>query len=105
MKEKILSVEEISQKLKKLIQKDKKLEAIVKKIWLFGSYARGEQRKDSDIDFMIEFKETTSLMKIVQLQFDLENLFKKKTDLCEKGALKKSLKKYIKKDICKIYEG
>lgn len=49
----------------------------VKSIALFDSYVRNEQKKDSDIDFLVEFEQDT-YSNFVNLIFALENLFKKK---------------------------
>jgi len=49
----------------------------VRSIALFGSYVRNEQKKDSDIDFLVEFEQDT-YSNFVNLIFALENLFKKK---------------------------
>ncbi len=50
----------------------------VVKAALFGSYAKGEQTKKSDIDILIKFKGNKSLFDLIDLKFDLEeNLGKK----------------------------
>lgn len=48
----------------------------VKSIALFGSYVRNEQKEDSDIDLLVEFKEDT-YRNFINLIFALEDLFKK----------------------------
>jgi len=52
----------------------------VKKIGLFGSYVRGEQKKRSDIDFLVEFEEP-SFDNFMDLAFFLEDLFGRKVDI------------------------
>ena len=53
----------------------------VKRIALFGSYARGEQNDSSDIDVLVEFmKDTVTFDNYMDLKFDLEDLFQKKVD-------------------------
>ncbi|MFH1097090.1 MAG: nucleotidyltransferase family protein [Candidatus Desantisbacteria bacterium] len=52
----------------------------IKKIGLFGSYVRGEQKKDSDIDFLVEF-EKPDFDNFMDLAFYLEDLFGKKIDI------------------------
>ena len=39
----------------------------VKEIGIFGSFVRGEQRKDSDIDIFVEFEEVPDLFKFIEL--------------------------------------
>ncbi|OGK26211.1 hypothetical protein A2954_04470 [Candidatus Roizmanbacteria bacterium RIFCSPLOWO2_01_FULL_37_12] len=71
---------------------------------LFGSYARGDQKKRSDIDILVEFKEIKSLFELADVQIQLENIFDKKIDLILKNSVKKSYKPYIFKDLVPLYE-
>lgn len=59
------------------------------KAWLFGSYSRGEERKDSDIDLLVEFDANVhiSLLKYAGFVCDLEELLNCKVDLVENGYL------------------
>ncbi|OIO19895.1 MAG: hypothetical protein AUJ23_01065 [Candidatus Magasanikbacteria bacterium CG1_02_32_51] len=78
----------------------------VKSAGLFGSYARGEATKKSDIDFLIEFnnKNTKSLLDIVALKLDLEDNLKKKCDIVTKRGLHFRIRPYVKKDLIKLYD-
>ncbi len=67
----------------------------VKKIGIFGSYSRGEQRKNSDIDILVEFYEEPSLFEFIRLERYLKSILKIKVDL----VMKDSLKPYIGKRI------
>lgn len=67
----------------------------VKKIGIFGSYARKEQRKTKDIDILVEFEEVPDLLKFINLERYLTRLLKKKVDLVEKSSIKPSLKNII----------
>jgi hypothetical protein len=62
----------------------------VKKLILFGSYARDKQKSDSDIDFLVEFRKDRGNYKDVlnTLHF-LEDKFDKKIDLGQKKSLRK----------------
>ncbi|MFC1620844.1 nucleotidyltransferase family protein [Candidatus Omnitrophota bacterium] len=60
----------------------------VKEIGIFGSYLRGEERKNSDLDILVEFEESPSLFKFIQLEHYLEGLLKVKVDLVMRDALK-----------------
>ena len=65
----------------------------VKRIALFGSYARGEQNDSSDIDVLVEFiKEAVTFDNYMDLKFDLEDLFQKKIDLVIFEDIKPALK-------------
>jgi uncharacterized protein len=74
----------------------------VKKIGLFGSYARGEQDKNSDIDFLIEF-EKPNFDNFMDLSFYLENLFGRKVELITNGNLSPYIQPYVEKEV-KWYE-
>ena len=63
---------------------------------LFGSFSRGEQKKDSDLDFLVEFENTT-FDNYMDLKFFLENLFGKKIDLVIQRSLRKEFD-YVKKE-------
>ena len=71
---------------------------------LFGSYARGEAHKKSDIDLLIDFNDTKSFFQLTKIQEAFENIFKKKVDLVLKDNIKESLKSYILKDLVTLYE-
>jgi predicted nucleotidyltransferase len=66
----------------------------VKSMALFGSFARGEERRDSDVDILIEFKNPT-FRNYMGLLHDLEKLLGKKVDLVCKDALHNRIKPYI----------
>ena len=93
-----------------LIQKHQKsIEKIAKEnhisyLALFGSHARGEQKKDSDIDFLIDFYQPKSLFDLAKLKISLEDMLRKKVDLTMKNHIKKPLRPYIQKDLITLYE-
>ncbi len=65
-------------------------------IAIFGSYARGEQRKDSDVDLIVSFKEGWKTFdNYMNLKFYLEELFGKKVDLLIKSAINPRIKPFI----------
>lgn len=68
----------------------------IKKIGLFGSYSRGEQKDESDIDIVIEFeKGKKTFHNYMDLKFFLEDLFNHEVDLVIVEAIKPRLKPYI----------
>ncbi len=69
----------------------------VTEIGVFGSYVRGEQRPDSDLDILIDLKRPPyiGLMGLVDLEYYLSDALGMKVDI----ALKKSLRKRIGKRI------
>jgi len=73
------------------------------KIGIFGSFARGDNKKGSDIDILVEFKESPTLLTLIKLENDLSEILGIKVDLITTGALKnKRIRKSIKKDLIKI---
>jgi len=72
----------------------------IKRIGLFGSYARGEQRDDSDIDLLVEFDEgKKSYDNFMDLCFFLEELLGKKVDLLTPESLSPFIRPFIEKDV------
>jgi len=74
----------------------------VKRIGLFGSYVRGEQKRYSDIDFLVEFKEA-NFDNFMGLIFGLETIFGKKVELITNGSLSPYIEPYVEKEV-KWYE-
>ena len=66
----------------------------VQQIGLFGSFARGEESPQSDLDFIVEFKHKT-FDNYMSLRDLLENLFSRKVDLVLKESVKPRLRKKI----------
>lgn len=74
------------------------------KIAVFGSYARGDERVDSDIDLMVELKVRMGLFDFAELQMDLSDKLGVKVDLLTFNTIKNErLKSYIQKDIKVIF--
>lgn len=75
----------------------------IKSASIFGSYARQEAHTESDIDILMEFSSTISLLQFVNIQLELEDLLGKKVDLVELSTLKPQLKANILKEQIAIY--
>jgi len=92
-----MTKEEIINYLK--IHKDEFAEKYsISKIALFGSYARGENRDDSDIDIAIETKLSDYFL-LFDFKEELENFFHSKVDVVRlREKMNESLKRRIKKD-------
>ncbi len=74
-------------------------------IGLFGSYARNENKMNSDIDILVKFKEIVSLLQLVKIENELSHLLGVKVDLLTTGALKNErVKLSIEKDLQIIYQ-
>ncbi|HOP00397.1 MAG TPA: nucleotidyltransferase family protein [Bacteroidales bacterium] len=75
------------------------------RIGIFGSFARHEENDDSDIDILVKFKETISLLDLVRIHRELSALLGKKVDLVTEQALKNNrIRKSIYNDLRIIYE-
>lgn len=55
---------------------------------VFGSVARGEAGKGSDIDFLVDFENGSSLFDVLHLTADLEQLLGRPVDVVSTGGLK-----------------
>ena len=66
----------------------------VKSLAFFGSFVRGDQTEDSDIDVMVEFREPVGLL-FIHLADYLEEILDMKVDLVTPEAIKPNRMKYI----------
>lgn len=70
----------------------------VKRIGLFGSYARGEQTENSDVDILVEVDPSIGL-EFITLADSIEHLLGTKVDLVSHRALKPRAKQYIEREL------
>ena len=66
------SIKEIEKKIVPILRKNK-----VKRAGIFGSYARGKQKKNSDIDILVELDERWDLFDVIGLKLTLEKTLNK----------------------------
>ncbi len=78
----------------------------VSKAWLFGSYSRGEEKEESDVDILVSFDKDAkiSLFKYANMICQLEELLKQKVDLVEEGTLLPFAQQTANEDKILIYE-
>lgn len=75
------------------------------RIGIFGSYARNEQTKESDIDILVKLNKGITLLQLVRLENELSEKLGIKVDLVTEGALtNKKLKRAIIRDLEIIFE-
>lgn len=74
----------------------------VTKAGVFGSYARGEAKKRSDIDILVKTKKGLSLFDFAGIKIELEENLHKKVDLVEYGLIKPLIKDSILKNEVRI---
>ena len=77
----------------------------VLKAWLFGSYARGEQRVDSDVDILVALDKSQPIgLKFFGMWNDLEELLGRNVDLVSEGTLLPFAQETAERDKILIYE-
>ena len=78
----------------------------VLKAWLFGSYSRGEQTADSDVDLLVEFDHSSpiGLFAFARMHRELEERLGCKVDLVEEGTLRPAVAANASQDKKMIYE-
>ncbi len=88
----------------KLRRNRRKLEKryAIKSLGVFGSYVRGEQRRGSDLDILISFNESPSLLGFIKLERDLSELLGIKVDLVMEDSLKPRIGKRILSEVVRI---
>ncbi len=90
------------EEIKEILKKQKpflKEEYGVSEIGIFGSYVRGEQRKKSDLDILVEFDKPIGLLKFIGLEIYLSEVLGVKVDLVMEGSLKPRIGKHILKEV------
>ncbi|MAG07325.1 hypothetical protein CMI46_00740 [Candidatus Pacearchaeota archaeon] len=74
----------------------------IRKAGIFGSFARGEETKNSDIDILIELEGKKSLFDLIEIEMELEKELNKKVDLLTYRGINPLLKKIILKEEIRI---
>ncbi len=75
---------------------------MISRLGVFGSYARGENSPESDIDIIIEFSKTPDLFEFFEIEEYLENVLHKKIDLVREAALKTQIKNRVLSEVIYI---
>jgi predicted nucleotidyltransferase len=99
MKSKKIKEEEfelIKKKIRKILKKHK-----IKKAGIFGSYVRGEQKKNRDVDILIEPTKGMGF-EFIGVKLELENDIKKKVDLIKYKGMRPLIKNQILKEEVKL---
>ena len=73
-------------------------------IGIFGSFARHEEKPTSDLDLLVRFKKTPSLLQLIRVENELSQKLGFKVDLLTEGAISNSrIKENIQQDLQVIY--
>jgi len=89
-------------KIKQVLQQNKsvlKKQFKIKALGIFGSYVRGQHKKNSDVDILVEFSQTPGLFDYIKVENRLSDILKKPVDLVMKGALKPTIGKNIMREV------
>lgn len=89
-------------KIKNVLKQNKqalKKQFKVKALGIFGSYVRGDQKKNSDVDILVEFSRTPGLFDYLRMENSLSAILKKRVDLVMKGSLKPTIGRYIMREV------
>jgi predicted nucleotidyltransferase len=72
----------------------------VKRIGIFGSFARSEQTRSSDVDVLVEFADGQATFdNFMQLVYFLEDLFNRKVDLLTVGGIDKYIRSRVEREV------
>jgi len=71
----------------------------LKEIGIFGSYARGEETGNSDIDILVEFDDAPDLLTFLEFESYVEKILDIETDMVRKKAIRTELKDEILRDV------
>ena len=74
----------------------------VKELGIFGSYARGEQKKASDVDIFVKFRPNATLFDFVGLGNYLETKLKIKVDVVSERGVRPEFKRNIMKEVVMV---
>lgn len=97
--------------VKKFLSSESKIREICEKhdlsfLGLFGSYATGDENEDSDVDILYEFKDGVkkSLLDIVHVKQNIEDIIHKPVDIVSRANIKPFLKQFILPETKTLYE-
>lgn len=79
-------IEQIKEKIKPVARKYN-----LTYVWIFGSYAKKKQKKDSDVDILVKTEDVAEGFKLVEVKFALEEVLKKEVDIITTGSIEGSL--------------
>jgi len=92
---KVENIKRILMKMKPFLVKKYK----IKDIGIFGSYVRGEETKRSDVDLLIEFRESPGFLEFIEIENFLTDTLGIKVDLVMKSALKPRIGQHILNEV------
>jgi uncharacterized protein len=76
----------------------------VRRLRLFGSFSRGEESDESDVDLLAEFMERKSLLDLVRIEREFSEALGRNVDLVTEGALSPYLRDRVLREARLVYE-
>jgi uncharacterized protein len=98
MNYKIYTIDEIKERFEKIADKYG-----IEEAYLFGSYARGNATKKSDVDIFIKEGKIQTLLQLCGFRLDVQDALKKEIDIVVDGGTKVEFERNIGKELLKIY--
>lgn len=94
-----MNINEIQKKIEPILE-----QYPVKRVAVFGSFARGEQKQSSDIDFLIDIARDVSMLAFLELRDRLQERLGHTIDLVEYSSLKPLIRENVLRDAITIYD-
>ena len=101
MQPSVPSTDEIRARLAALLP-DLRERYSVRTLSIFGSYARGEQTAESDLDLLVEFEKVPGLLTFVNMQHRLEDLLSARVDLATRPMIGLRLESGVRADLVAV---
>lgn len=79
--------------------------ANIKKLWVFGSIARGEESSSSDIDLIVRFGKPVGYIEFFNIEQELQSAIGRRVDLGTEASLHPLIKARVKREMRTIYDG
>jgi predicted nucleotidyltransferase/plasmid maintenance system antidote protein VapI len=86
------------------IEKTIKAFPAIRKAWIYGSFARGDDKPGSDIDIAVEADDTFSYFDLAEIQYQIEQAIHRKVDIGFIDAFKPHIRKNVESDLKLVYE-
>jgi hypothetical protein len=99
LKNKLHLKEDIKEKIISILVKNG-----IKRILVFGSYARNEATTKSDLDLIVDFPDGTSLLDHIGIEIELSEALNMKIDLLSRNGISPYIKDHVLKEAIVIYE-
>jgi hypothetical protein len=94
-----MTIQTIKQQIVPILKRQGVIKAAI-----FGSFATGKAKKNSDIDILVKFKKNITLLDLSTLKIKLEEKTERKVDLLTYNSINPRLKDIILKEQKQIYE-